>query len=180
MGCEGMTASKAARTEAETETGIRDLISYRLARTSSLMSRGAALRYRRLFDVSLGEWRALALLAAGPGMSLIELSRAAGLDKAQMSRVVAALTERGLVLRATTPKRGRAVELSLTPAGRDVYAGLIAEAGERDRAFRAALTPEELALLEGALDKLAGQAKAFIRAETAIEGDSSAEEPAEA
>ena len=47
------------------KTTIRDLISYQLARTASLMSRGAALRYRREFDVSLGEWRALALLAAG-------------------------------------------------------------------------------------------------------------------
>jgi DNA-binding MarR family transcriptional regulator len=157
------------------EIGIRSLISYRLARASSLMSRGAALRYRRLFDVSLGEWRALALLAAAPGMSLIELSRAAGLDKAQMSRVIAAL--RGLVLRGMTPKRGRAVELSLTPAGQDVYHGLIIEAAERDRAFRAALSQTELTLLEDALDKLSAQAKAFIRAESALDDDGSIEEP---
>lgn len=150
------------------EIGIRDLVSYRLARASSLMSRGAALRYRRLFDVSLGEWRALALLAAQPRISLIELSRAAGLDKAQMSRVVTAMTKRGLVLRTTTPRRGRAVELSLTRAGREVYRGLIEEASERDRAFRSALTPEEFALLESALDKLSAQAKAFIRSELAI------------
>lgn len=155
----------------EGEIGIRDLISYRLARTSSLMSRGAALRYRRLFDVSLGEWRALALLAAEPNLSLIELSRAAGLDKAQMSRVIAALTERGLVWRAMTPSRGRAVALSLTRAGREVYCGLIEEAAERDRAFRAALAPQELALLESALEKLAGQAKDIIRAEAKLASD---------
>lgn len=164
---------KAEDSPEKAQIGIRDLVSYRLARTSSLMSRGAALRYRRLFDVSLGEWRALALLAAKPGMSLIELSRAAGLDKAQMSRVIAALTERGLVLRTMTPRRGRAVELSLTRAGQTVYRGLIEEAAERDRAFRAALSPEELALLESALDKLSAQAKAFIRSEAAIEGDPS-------
>lgn len=160
----------------EARIGIRDLISYRLARVSSLMSRGAALRYRRLFDVSLGEWRALALLAAEPRISLIELSRAAGLDKAQMSRVITAMTERGLVLRTTTPRRGRAVELSLTRAGREVYRGLMEEAAARDRAFRAALSPEELALLEDALDKLSAQAKAFIRSETAIEGEASSPE----
>jgi DNA-binding MarR family transcriptional regulator len=153
------------------QIGIRDLISYRLARASSLMSRGAALRYRRLFDVSLGAWRALALLAAEPRISLIELSRAAGLDKAQMSRVITAMTERGLVLRTTTPRRGRAVELSLTRAGREVYRGLIDQAVERDLAFRATLSPEELALLESALDKLSAQAKAFIRSEAAIEGE---------
>lgn len=176
-------AIKAKPSGEETQFSIRDLVSYRLARTSSLMSRGAALRYRRLFDVSLGEWRALALLAAEPGMSLVELSRAAGLDKAQMSRIVTALIARGLVLRATTSRRGRAVELSLTRAGGDVYAGLIAEAEERDKAFRAALSPKELALLQSMLDKLAAQAKAFIRAESSLEeGEAPAdgEEPPEA
>jgi len=148
--------------------GIRDLISYRLSRTAGLMSRGAALRYRRELDVSLGEWRAVALLADGAPQSLIQLSRAAGLDKAQMSRVVASLTRRGLVLRELSPHSRSAVALSLTRRGREIYAGLIAAAAERDQAFRAALTPEELAALESALDKLAAQARRLIHAEEAI------------
>ena len=147
---------------------IRDLISYRLARTASLMSRGAALRYRREFAVSLGEWRALALLAAGPPQSLMHLSRAAGLDKAQMSRVVASLIVRRLVARVAASQGGRAVELSLTRSGRAVYNRLIAAAAARDAAFRAALEPDELAALERALDKLAQQARLFIKAETAL------------
>lgn len=68
--------------------GIRDLLSYRLSRTAGLMSRGAALRYRREPNVSLGEWRAIALLADGAPQSLMQLARVAGLDKARMSRVV--------------------------------------------------------------------------------------------
>ena len=150
---------------------IRDLISYRLSRTASLMSRGAALRYRREFDVSLGEWRAVALLAAGARQSLMQLARAAALDKAQMSRVVTSLVERGLVERGLV-ERGlmqrdgaagrRSGALSLTSAGRTLYAGLIEAAAERDRAFRAALEPEELLVLEVALGKLADRARQFI------------------
>jgi DNA-binding MarR family transcriptional regulator len=151
----------------EEEFGIRALVSYRLARTATLMSRGAALRYRREFDVSLGEWRALALLASDAPQSLMQLSRAAGLDKAQTSRVIASLISRGLVLRATTPKVGRAVELNLTRRGRSVYAGLIAAAAERDRAFRAALTAGEPATFDIIMEKLAAQARAFIKMETA-------------
>ncbi len=151
-------------------TTIRDLVSYRLSRTASLMSRGAALRYRREFDVNLGEWRALALLAAsGEPQSLIQLSRAAGLDKAQMSRVVASLFGRGLVRREAAVGGGRAVALSLTPAGSEVYHGLIAAAAERDRAFRALFAPAELEMLDAALDRLARQARLFIEAETAAE-----------
>lgn len=143
---------------------IRDLVSHRVSRTASLMSRGAALTYRRAFDVSLGEWRALALLAAGGPQSLMQLSRAAALDKAQISRVITSLTERGLVLRSSAG--GRTVALSLTAEGRTVYSGLIEAAARRDDGFRAALEPEELRVLEIALEKLANQARAFIRAET--------------
>ena len=163
------TLAKAGRVKGPRtkKTTIRDLISYRLARASSLMSRGAALRYRREFGVSRGEWRALALLAAGAPQSMMELTRAAGLDKAQMSRVVTSLIARGLVVRESFPETSRGGVLSLTSDGHDVYAGLIAAASERDRAFRCALAPEELAVLETALDKLAKEALRFIKVEAA-------------
>ena len=141
---------------------IRDLLSYRLSRAASLISRGAALRYRREFDVSLGEWRALALLATGTPPSLMQLARAAGLDKAQMSRVVSSLVARGLVAREGS---GRSACLTPTSAGRSLYGSLIAAAGERDRAFRAMLSAKELAVLETVLAKLVVQARHFIEAE---------------
>ena len=158
-------AGLAHKPDETTALTIRDLVSYRLSRTATLMSRGAALRYKREFDVNLGEWRALALLAAGAPLSLMQLSRAAGLDKAQMSRVVTSLIARNLVSRAPASHSARSVELALTPAGADLYAGLIAAAAERDALFRAALSPAELAVLETALRKLADQATALIKSE---------------
>lgn len=158
-------AARSRRAKPAVELGIRDLISYRISRTASLMSRSAALRYRREFNVSLGEWRALALLETGAPQSLMQLSRAAGLDKAQMSRVVASLTSRGLVLRQESSERGRSIELSLTTLGREIYDGLIAAAAERDKLFRAALEPEELAMLDALLRKLSDKARALIAAE---------------
>ncbi|WP_086675327.1 MarR family winged helix-turn-helix transcriptional regulator [Amycolatopsis pretoriensis] len=144
---------------------ISGLLSYRLSRTSSAMSRSAALRYRREFDVSLGEWRAISLIAADPTLTLNRLARRAGLDKAQMSRVVTRLTERGLVDR--TAGSGRTSQLALTPEGTRVYRGLIAAANERDAEFLAALTPAEAATLSGALDKLADLALAVEERERA-------------
>jgi len=78
---------------------IRDLLSYRLHVVANLLSRGAAMRYRREFGVSLWEWRTVALLGAQAPRSLNDLAAAAGLDKSQMSRVVAGLVERGIVAR---------------------------------------------------------------------------------
>ena len=45
-------------------TEIRDLLSYRVHVVANLLSRGAELRYRREFGVSLWEWRTIALLGA--------------------------------------------------------------------------------------------------------------------
>lgn len=137
---------------------ISELLSYRLSRTSSAMSRSAALRYRRDFDVSLGEWRAIALIAADPTLTLNRLSRRAGLDKAQMSRVVTKLTERGLVSRTTGS--GRTSQLALTEEGTRVYRGLITTANARDVEFLGVLDDEEAATLLRALDKLAEAALA--------------------
>ena len=45
-------------------TEIRDLLSYRVHVVANLLSRGAELRYRREFGVSLWEWCTIALLGA--------------------------------------------------------------------------------------------------------------------
>ena len=56
---------------------IKELLSYRLHQVANLLSRGAELRYRREFGVSLWEWRTVALLgAAAEPQSLNELARA--------------------------------------------------------------------------------------------------------
>ncbi|AUA15570.1 hypothetical protein GCM10009548_67920 [Streptomyces malaysiensis subsp. malaysiensis] len=142
---------------------ISELLSYRLSRTSSALSRSAALRYRREFDVSLGEWRSIALIAADPTLTLNRLARRAGLDKAQVSRVVRGLVERGLVSRTAGPGRSR--QLALTEAGLTVYRGLITAANERDAAFAEVLSDEEARALGRALDKLTDLALSLERRE---------------
>lgn len=141
----------ATRTEAVTITG---LVSYRLQLVGNLMSRSAAMHYRRRFDVSLWEWRAIALLGARPGLSLNELARVVGLDKGLASRVVTALTERGIVLRRTDEQDARAVRLTLTQSGEQLYGGLIEAAAARNDAFLNVLTPDEWNVLDRALSKL--------------------------
>jgi DNA-binding MarR family transcriptional regulator len=138
---------------------IRDLLSYRIHRLANALSRGAALRYRRDFDVSLMEWRILALLGAFAPMTLKRLARESGLDKSQASRAVAGLVARGLVLRLPGEGDAREVALRLSPDGERLQQGLMRAARERDAAFRAALTPSERAALDTALDRLEAEAR---------------------
>lgn len=147
-------------------TEIQDLLSYRVHMVANLLSRGAELRYRREFGVSLWEWRTIALLgAASEALSLGHLARAAGIDKSQMSRVVSGLAQRRIVLREAHPGDGRGVRLTLSKSGRKLCVGLIRAAAERDAAFRNCLSDKERDVFEAALSKLAGQARELIQAE---------------
>jgi DNA-binding MarR family transcriptional regulator len=144
-------------------TEIRELISYRLHTVANLLSRGAELRYRREFGVSLWEWRTIALLGAVTApLSLNHLAHAAGIHKSQMSRVVSGLTRRKLVLRAAN---GREVALTLTKPGRRLYEGLISAASERDETFNRCLSRNEKEVFDRCLSKLAGEARALIQRE---------------
>jgi DNA-binding MarR family transcriptional regulator len=150
-------------------TEIRDLLSYRVHMVANLLSRGAELRYRREFGVSLWEWRTIALLgAADEALSLGHLARAAGIDKSQMSRVVSGLARRRIVLREAHPGDGRGVHLTLTRSGHKLYDHLIRAAGERDRAFRSCLSAREKDVFDKVLAKLAGQARELIASEKTL------------
>lgn len=145
---------------------IRELLSYRLHQVANLLSRGAEMRYRREFRVSLWEWRTIALLGgAHEAQSLNELARAAGVDKAQMSRVVSGLRKRKLVSRETDADDARGIQLSLTRPGMKLYQELIAAAAERNDAFLGCLSAKERACLDQAMTKLAHEARAFIQKE---------------
>jgi DNA-binding MarR family transcriptional regulator len=149
-----------------TSPTIRELLSYRLHRVANLLSRGAEMRYRREFGVSLWEWRTVALLGgAGEPQSLNELARAAGMDKGQMSRVVSGLTQREIVFRETDANDARGIRLSLTRPGRTLYRKLISAAAERNSAFLGCLSAKERACLEQAMTKLAHEARSFIQEE---------------
>jgi DNA-binding MarR family transcriptional regulator len=149
-----------------TSPTIRELLSYRLHQVANLLSRGAELRYRREFGVSLWEWRTVALLGGAEGpQSLNELARAAGIDKSQMSRVVSGLTARRLISREADANDARGIRLSLTLSGRRLYRKLIGAAAERNSAFLGCLSAQERKCLEQAMAKLAREARDFIQKE---------------
>jgi DNA-binding MarR family transcriptional regulator len=144
-------------------TEIRELISYRLHTVANLLSRGAELRYRREFGVSLWEWRSIALLGAvTEPLSLNHLAHAAGVHKSQMSRVVSGLTRRKLVLRAAN---GREVALTLTRSGRRLYDGPDQRRERARRDLQSLFVQNEKEVFDRCLAKLAGQARDLIQKE---------------
>jgi DNA-binding MarR family transcriptional regulator/N-acetylglutamate synthase-like GNAT family acetyltransferase len=82
-------------------------------------------------DLSLPEARVLYELAQAPqrGRTAAEIGRTLGMDKAHLSRIVARFVARGLLARRVSPDHRKHQLLSLTDAGREVFAA--AEAGTR-------------------------------------------------
>jgi DNA-binding MarR family transcriptional regulator/GNAT superfamily N-acetyltransferase len=74
--------------------------------------------------LSLPEGRVLYELATGGKQTAADLTRTLGIDKAQLSRVIRALSNRKLLTSEADPAHGKKRLLSLTPAGRVAFSAL--------------------------------------------------------
>ncbi|MET0479969.1 MAG: MarR family transcriptional regulator [Mycetocola sp.] len=151
------------RNRKQTQKTISQLLTHRLTAISGALTRSAGLRYRREFDVSLGEWSALGLLGQDPQLTVNRLAARAGLDKAQMSRIVSKLVERGYVERE--PGARRSTRLTLTSSGKDIYAGLLGAANERDAELHGSIEPAKMQIFEEVLEQLTARAREIEAAE---------------
>jgi DNA-binding MarR family transcriptional regulator len=89
------------------------------------LNRGATAYYRAAFDLGMAEWRLLLVLSSTKSLNVGELSGVTDLDKAAVSRSLAALEERKLVTVEQTRTRGRAAIAKLTAEGKKLSAQLI-------------------------------------------------------
>ncbi len=99
---------------------------------------------------SLSEIFALHELAARDGQAQQQLAASLNLDKSTVSRLVAGLEARGLLVRDRDPDNRRIVRLAITPAGRRLHQELGRAMHAHQRAVFAAMTvPERAALRTG-------------------------------
>jgi DNA-binding MarR family transcriptional regulator len=95
-------------------------------------SRESAAAYLEEFDVSLAEWRLIALMAAEPWITASRVDVVIGMDKASVSRGVRLLEHRGLVETRPNALDPRRREMNLTSAGRDLQSRIAAIALARE------------------------------------------------
>jgi DNA-binding MarR family transcriptional regulator len=89
------------------------------------LNRGASAYYRAAFDLGMAEWRLLLVLSGTNSLNVGELSEAADLDKAAVSRSLVLLEERKLVSVEQTRTRGRAAIARLTAEGKKLSTQLM-------------------------------------------------------
>ena len=130
--------------------------SYRLSVLSGAWGAASERFYRQRFGLALREWRVLAVLSrlerSDDAMPASEIVRLTAVEKAGISRALASLERRGLVVRAWSESDGRRAQVTLTAAGRSLLRRLAPAALARQASLLSALTPGErrtfFALLE--------------------------------
>jgi DNA-binding MarR family transcriptional regulator len=114
-----------------------------LSSVGTRLNRGATAYYRATWNLSMVEWRLLIVLKNTEFLNVSELSEAADLDKAAVSRSLALLQDRKLVSVEQTRTRGRAAIAKLTAEGRKLSEKLLRVSREREALLFKYFTPAD-------------------------------------
>jgi len=94
---------------------------YRVLMLGKMLDRLSVQQVRDRAGMSLAEWRVLAHIAVMGARSASEVSSAALVDRAEVSRAVRSLELGGYLSRAHNPRNRKSSLLTLTPAGKAVF-----------------------------------------------------------
>ena len=155
---------------------LEHFLPYRLSVLSNRISQGIAAAYRNRFDLSVTEWRAIAIVGRYPGISATEVAQRSAMDKVAVSRAVKNLLARRLLEREDNDSDRRAKHLHLSPAGRDIHDRIVPAARAYERRLIDALDPGDREALDRVIHRLA---EAADPAERSAErsGDRSGDRP---
>ena len=133
---------------------LEHFLPYRLSILSNTISQAIADDYQSRYDISMTEWRVMAVLARYAGLSAREVAERTAMDKVAVSRALARLVEAGRVDRAVHDNDKRRSVLNLSDAGWAIHDEVAPMARARERQVLAKLNAEERVWLTRILDKL--------------------------
>lgn len=133
---------------------LERFLPYRLSILSNRISQAIASDYQQRFDLSMTEWRVMAVLARFGESSASEVVRYTAMDKVAVSRAVARLVDAGRVSRSHYDGDRRRRVLDLTNDGWAIHDTVAPLARAHEREALALLSSAEHAALRAILDKL--------------------------
>jgi len=138
---------------------LEEFLPYRLSILSNRISRAIARRYATIFDLTVPEWRVIAVLGRRPGLTAKEIAEATEMDKVAVSRAVARLVAAKRVAARPDSMDARRQLLSLTREGESVHARIAPIALAAEERLLAGLDARERTQLDALLDRLLDAAK---------------------
>lgn len=139
---------------------LEHFLPYRLSILSNTISQGIADDYQKRYDLSMTEWRVMAVLARYEGLSARQVADRTAMDKVAVSRALARLVEAGRVSRHMDDNDKRRSVLDLTEEGWAIHEVVAPMARAREQEVLQKLSEEERHWLGRILDKLQDRATA--------------------
>jgi DNA-binding MarR family transcriptional regulator len=151
---------------ASATTGDRNLLlelekflPYRLVVLSNTVSVKLAAVYAKQFNLTVAEWRVIAIIGRFPEITARDIAERGAMDKVTVSRAVAGLVSAGRLERVGDPADRRRVRLAMTATGREIYRRIVPLARACEQQLLAGLNTADQAALDRLLTTLLDQAR---------------------
>jgi DNA-binding MarR family transcriptional regulator len=152
-----------------TQLDLDRFLPYRLSVLSNRISSSVAEIYSEHFQLTITEWRVMAILGRYPDLSANEVAQRSAMDKVAVSRAVARLIEAGRLTREMHDDDRRRSVLRLSDEGMRIYEQIAPLALAFERQLLGDMPEEERALLFRVLDRL-DELELKIEAANALKG----------
>lgn len=133
---------------------LAEFLPYRLSVLSNRISRAIADGYEEKFQLSLPEWRVMAVLGEETDLSAAQVAERTAMDKVAVSRAVNKLIDSGRLERHFSPEDKRRSVLALSEEGRQIYTEVIPIALSYEGKILDKLSAVEREALRSLLEKL--------------------------
>ncbi len=120
---------------------------YRLSVTSNLVSAMIASRYQDLFEISIPQWRVIAVIGEHGSASQQIIGNVTRMDKVTVSRAAISLAARKLITRKIDPNDKRSQRLALSPLGKQLYDSIAPRAMEMESQIFSCLSVRDRRML---------------------------------
>lgn len=133
---------------------LEDFLPYKLSVLSNRISQAIAQQYAERFDLSITQWRVVAILGQFDGISASEVAEKTVMDKVAVSRAVTTLLNRALLVREFDADDRRRSRLSLSKSGRALHAQIAPLALNYEQNLLASFSGEQRELAEHMIRQL--------------------------
>ncbi len=135
------------RTKTVERLRLQEYLPYRLSVAANAVSRLIARAYEDQFDLTIPQWRLMAVLGDEGALTQQSLCGRTLMDKVTVMRAAQGLARRRLVKRQPNAQDGRSHRLQLSSSGYELYCKVIPLAREYEAQLLAGMKAADVALL---------------------------------
>ena len=133
---------------------LETFLPYRLSVAAKQVSLQFSENYCEQFNISVNEWRVLAVVGQQSELSAEEVSERTAMEKVAVSRAVSKLLDKSILKRQFAVEDRRRSQLSLSEKGTDIYQQIVPIALQFEQRLLASFSKEEADIFKELLTRI--------------------------